>query len=81
MTKVLFEKHVREHEEALAGQMVHPLTGLDSFDPNAPDPDEEEMAMDEADQEESEEGSGENTGPVPMPELEGETAPPEGMVT
>ena len=70
-TKKLFEEHVKQHEEALANMMVHPLTGMDPSDPNAPDPGQEEAAMDQM----SQEGS---TGPVPMPNLEGEDLP-EGM--
>lgn len=73
ITKMLFEEHVRQHQEALAGMMTHPLTGMDPSNPNAPDPEEEEMIMDEQAQEE------ETTGPEPMPEMSGE-APPEGMM-
>jgi len=73
-TKALFEEHVRQHQEALAGMMVHPLTGLDPSNPNAPAPEDEEAAMDEM-----EEGEGGSTGPVPMPELEGESSQ-EGMM-
>ena len=75
ITKMLFEDHVRQHEDALANMMVHPLTGMDDSNPNAPDPADEEATMDEMDQEQ---GSGETTGPQPMPELEGEQPPPEG---
>ena len=64
VTKRLFEEHVRQHMEALAGQAVHPLTGMDPSNPNAPDPEEEEMAMEQMEQE----GEGETTGPEPMPE-------------
>lgn len=67
-TKALFEEHVRQHEEALANMMVHPLTGMSPSNPNAPDPADEENAMQEMEQE----GEG-TTGPVPMPELEGES--------
>lgn len=79
VTKMLFQEHVMMHEEALSGQMVHPLTGMDASDPNAPDPEEEEMSMDEMDQENQQEDSQEGTtGPVPMPETSDEA--PEGMV-
>ncbi len=71
VTKMLFEQHVREHEEALANQMVHPLTGMDPSNPNAPDPDAEETAMDEIAQEDQGQG-GEQSGPQPMPDLESE---------
>ncbi len=67
LTKRLFEEHVNQHMEALAGVMQHPLTGMDPNDPNAPNPEDEEMAMDQMEQEEQ--GT---TGPEPMPELEGE---------
>lgn len=65
-TKNIFEEHVRSHMEALANMMVHPLTGLDSSNPNAPSPEEEADIMDQQD------SSGGSTGPVPMPSLEGE---------
>lgn len=70
-TKMIFEEHVKQHEEALANMMVHPLTGMDPSDPNAPPPEEEEAMMDQQEQE------GESSGPVPMPDLEGEN--PEGV--
>lgn len=76
VTKALFEEHVRQHMEAQANMMVHPLTGMDPSDPNAPDPEDEDMAMQEM---EEQEGSGGTTGPQPMPQLEGE-APTEGMM-
>lgn len=79
ITKQAFEEHVREHEEALANMMVHPLTGMDPSDPNAPDPELEEEAIDEqaeADKQEQQEP----TGPEPMPQLEGEQSLPEGMM-
>lgn len=62
-TKALFEEHVRMHEEALSNMMVHPLTGMQPSDPNAPDPGDEQAAMDQAMQEEG------TTGPEPMPDL------------
>jgi hypothetical protein len=65
-TQALFEEHVRMHQEALAGMMVHPLTGMDGTNPNAPEVGEEEAA--EAEMMEGE-GSGETTGPKPMPEM------------
>jgi hypothetical protein len=67
VTKMLFEEHVRQHEEALAGMMVHPLTGMDPSNPNAPNPDDEEAAMDQQAQDDSQ--PQESTGPVPMPDL------------
>lgn len=72
-TKALFEEHVKQHQEAMANMMVHPLTGMDPSDPNAPDPDSEEAAMDQMNQEDSSQGT---TGPVPMPDLQQEM--PEG---
>jgi hypothetical protein len=51
--------------EALANMMVHPLTGMDPSDPNAPDPQDEEAAMDEMEQEQE-------PGPEAMPDLETE---------
>lgn len=68
VTKALFEQHVRDHEEAMANMMIHPLTGMSENNPNAPSPGEEEAALDQMEQE----GEGETTGPEPMPELEGE---------
>lgn len=65
-TKRLFEEHVRQHEEALSNMMLHPLTGMDPSDPNAPDPGMEQEAMDQMEQEE------ELPGPEAMPQLEGE---------
>jgi hypothetical protein len=67
-TKMLFEQHVREHEEALANSMVHPLTGLEPSNPNAPAPEEEDMALDQMKQEDS----GNQSGPPAMPDLESE---------
>lgn len=61
VTKALFEEHVRQHEEALANMMTHPLTGMDPSNPNAPAPEDEEAAV-----EEMEQGT---TGPEPMPEM------------
>jgi hypothetical protein len=61
-TKALFEEHVRQHMEAIAGMMTHPLTGMDPSNPNAPEPEEEQLAAEEVEEEES-------TGPVPMPEM------------
>lgn len=68
VTKQLFEEHVRQHEEASANMMLHPLTGMDPSDPNAPDPQDEQAALDQMEQEEG------ITGPEPMPELQGEGA-------
>jgi hypothetical protein len=66
-TKRLFEEHVRQHEEALSNMMMHPLTGMDDSDPNAPAPEEEEMMMDQMEQEEAQQPPG----PEAMPQLEG----------
>lgn len=76
LTKALFEEHVRQHEEAQANMMVHPLTGMDPSDPNAPAPEDEEAAMDQMQQDPSQ---GNSPGPAPMPEMSGD-APPEGMM-
>ncbi len=66
-TKRIFEEHVKQHEEALANMMMHPLTGMDDSDPNAPLPEEEEMMMDQMAMEESQQ----EPGPEAMPQLEG----------
>ncbi len=66
ITRKLFEEHVKQHQEAIAAMMLHPLTGMSPSDPNAPDPEAEEDAL------MAEEESAESSGPVPMPELEGE---------
>lgn len=66
LTKRLFEEHVNQHIEAQANMMIHPLTGMEPSDPNAPAPEEEQMAMDQMEQEEG------VTGPEPMPEMAGE---------
>jgi hypothetical protein len=77
-TKALFEEHVKQHMEAQAGIMTHPLTGMDPSDPNAPNPEDEEAAMDQTDtenaQDNSQEGTTSNTGPDPMPQLEGDSS-------
>lgn len=73
VTKQLFEEHVKQHEEALANMMVHPLTGMDPSDPNAPEPGAEEAAMDQMAQE-----SG-TTGPEPMPQTS-DQMPEGGMI-
>ena len=70
ITKRIFEEHVRQHEEAMANQMVHPLTGMDPGNPNAPNPEDEQVALDQMDQES--EGQGLSKGPEVMPELAGE---------
>jgi hypothetical protein len=69
ITKVLFEQHVREHEEAMANMMVHPLTGMDPSNPNAPDPAAEQDALDQMQQEQD---GGGQTGPPAMPDLASE---------
>jgi hypothetical protein len=70
ITKMIFEEHVKQHEEAAANMMVHPLSGMDPSDPNAPNPDDEEMMMDQMQQDDSENGG--TTGPVPMPQMSDE---------
>ena len=65
-TQALFEEHVNMHMEALANMMVHPLTGMQPSDPNAPDPQDEQAMMDEEQQQQQQ------TGPEPMPELSAE---------
>jgi hypothetical protein len=65
VTKVLFEEHVRQHEEALSGQMTHPLTGMDPSNPEAPDPATEEDAMAQM---EAEQGQGQEQQGTPGPE-------------
>ncbi len=77
LTRRLFEEHVNQHQEALAGMMQHPLTGMDPSDPNAPDPEDEENTLDAENQQEDT-AEGNSTGPVPMPQTESD-APPEGM--
>ncbi len=69
ITRQLFDEHVKQHQEAIASMMLHPLTGMDDSDPNAPDPEAEEDEL----LAEEEEGT---TGPEPMPELEGEGGSP-----
>lgn len=76
VTKALFEEHVKQHQEAMAGIMTHPLTGMDASNSQAPDPADEEMAMDQMEQDQGQAP----TGPEPMPQFEGETPPPEGMM-
>lgn len=69
VTKQLFEEHVRQHEEAMAGMLVHPLTGMDPSNPNAPNPDDEQAAMDQMNQDQQNGGQDPNSpGPVPMPD-------------
>lgn len=68
MTKALFEEHVRQHMEAAAGMMQHPLTGMDPSNPNAPAPEDEQDAMDQMEAE----APPEDTGPEAMPQMEGE---------
>jgi hypothetical protein len=70
VTQMLFEQHVKEHEESMAGQMVHPLTGMDPSNPNAPDPADEQAVADQMDQAPQDGGS--QTGPSAMPELSSE---------
>lgn len=67
-TRALFEEHVKQHQEALAGMMVHPMTGMDPSDPNAPSPDDEEAAMQQMEQQDG------TPGPEQMPNLEGDSS-------
>lgn len=67
VVKAMFEEHVNQHIEAQANMMLHPLTGMDPADPNAPAPEDEEAMMDMQAQE-----SDSATGPEPMPDLMGE---------
>jgi hypothetical protein len=73
-TKALFEEHVRQHMEALAGTLTHPLTGMDPSNPNAPDPEQEDEAMQQQQQDGSQGDSqdGSAPGPVPMPQSSGD---------
>lgn len=63
--KMLFEDHVRQHQDAAAGMLTHPLTGMDPSNPNAPDPQTEDAAMQDMQQQD---GSQNPSGPVPMPD-------------
>lgn len=74
-TKAIFERHVRAHQEAIAIQLQHPMTGLPETNPSAPSPDVEDAALQQAELEAEQESS--SPGPESMPELEGEQ-PPEG---
>lgn len=71
VTKALFEEHVRQHMEAQANMMVHPMTGMMPSDPNAPNPDDEEAAQQQMEQDDQ--GGEGQTGPVPMPDLSSDT--------
>lgn len=62
----LFEEHVKQHMEASANMMIHPLSGMDPNDPNAPDPSDEQNALN-AMEEQAPPESGGSTGPVPSP--------------
>jgi hypothetical protein len=70
-TKALFEEHVRQHNEALAGMMTHPLTGMDPSNPAAPPPEEEQAQMQQIEQGGTDATS---SGPVPMPDMSGDTS-------
>lgn len=67
LTKRLFEEHVRQHQDAIANMMIHPLTGMDPSNPQAPDPEMEQDVMDSMNGDPS--GEQATTGPVPMPEM------------
>jgi hypothetical protein len=64
VVRALFEEHVNQHQEALANTMEHPLTGMDSSNPDAPDPSMEDPTA----QQDTSEGT--PTGPVPSPDLQ-----------
>lgn len=65
VVKQLFEEHVKQHAEAIAGQMQHPLTGMEPSDPHAPDPQDEQSAADQMQQDSN--GNTGTPGPVPAP--------------
>lgn len=73
VVKALFEAHVQQHMEAIANTMDHPLTGMDSGDPNAPDPSTEQQ---DATQQppnlggQPSDSTDNPTGPTPMPDLQ-----------
>lgn len=71
IVKALFEEHVNQHMEASANMMMHPLTGMQDSNPNAPDPQDEQATMDQMDQQGSgpSSGSGGSPGPVPTPDM------------
>jgi hypothetical protein len=71
MTKALFEEHVRQHQEAIASMMTHPLSNMPDSNPNAPDPAAEDAIIEEMEQGDT----GENPGPVPGPEESGGVEP------
>lgn len=71
--KALFEEHVKQHMEAEAGLLTHPLTGMDPNDPNAAEVGAEEDAQLEMEEEEA------STGPAPMPEMSDEQGTQEMM--
>ena len=75
VVKALFEEHVNQHQEALSNTMMHPLTGVDASNPNAPDPNIEEAlaAQQGANAQPSDSGGG-NPGPVPMPDMQGDNS-------
>lgn len=70
VVKALFEEHVNQHQEALSNTMMHPLTGADSSNPNAPDPNIEEALAAQQGAEAQPQDSGGSTGPVPMPDTQ-----------
>jgi hypothetical protein len=69
VVKAIFEEHVKQHMEAVANTMMHPLSGMMDSDPNAPAADEEADTMDQMQQDGSQEQA--PTGPEPMPEMQG----------
>lgn len=73
IVKALFEEHVRQHMDASANMMLHPMTGMMPSDPNAQDPQDEQAAMDQLTKESGSSNSG-TTGPVPTPQLSGDSS-------
>jgi hypothetical protein len=65
--RAIFEEHVKQHMEASANMMIHPLSGMDPSDPNAPDPSTEQNTLNDMEAQSKEDSSGGQTGPVPMP--------------
>ncbi len=62
-TRMLFEEHVKQHQEAIMAMMVHPMTG-DNEDPDTPPEETDETELSPEEQE-----MASPTGPEPMPEL------------
>lgn len=69
VVRMVFEEHVKQHQEAISGMMLHPLTGMEPSDPHAPDPETEQDTIDQMAQDD---GTQQSTGPAPMPEMSGD---------